>query len=64
MDQRLTVPNARTPVTPTGDSGGHALLLPVTGSTLLLDPKALKRLDDTRAPGPRKPYEALFELDD
>jgi hypothetical protein len=63
MDDRL-IRNPRTSVAPTSDSGGHAVLLPVTGSTLLLDPKALKRLDDTRAPAPRKPYDALFELED
>ena len=60
----MTVPHPRASAGPTGGSGGHALVLPATGSTLLLDPKALKRLDDARAPGPRKPYEALFELDD
>jgi hypothetical protein len=66
MDERLPIPRPRHPVVPSADSGGHAQLVPPLGSTLLLDPKALKRLDDVRAPQvrPRTPYELLFDVED
>jgi len=66
MDERLAIPHPRASLTPSGDPGGHAFAMPATGSTLLLDPKAMKRHDDARTPQARvrKPYEALFDLDD